>query len=562
MKHFAPISGIASFQERYVATAGYDNQVILWDARTKQAIHRVFHDHLANQCAFSPDGKLLVSASSDYSARIWEVPSMRLKAALIGHEDDIEMAVFNPAGDTVSTCSRDHSIRLFDVASGQCRHVLRGHQADVISVSWAADGASLVSSSDDGTIRRGDVQRGVQLESIDLGGVETDTIALASDGTIFAGDDEGRLTIIDKSGQRRHQAHAAGVKRVVWDDRKRWLISLSYDRSVVLWHALGNGELRKLAESSLPNLIWPRSCTFLGERHIAFVTFGSSYGVWNHVTNEWDLEGIEQAISLNAVAVHQGNTYAIGDAGLLLVNGKPSTLIGSLCNFLLPFGDAILTGGQMGQVFDAVSGKLIYQHRSPLNCGTAFLRDCRPHAAIGTYTGEALVFALDDQGEVIHQGEILMHDNAIKGISADEEFLFSVCANTAAAFHRISDFSEHAYSELAHERISNACTTIDGGFASVGRDLKLRLWRAGKSEVFKTPHLHSVKCIAASPDRKLIATGSYGGTVALFDLETQRWVTQRKPTTSGISCITYSPETEAFIASSYDGHLYPIEARA
>lgn len=50
--------------------------------------------------------------------------------------------------------------------------------------------------------------------------------------------------------------------------------------------------------------------------------------------------------------------------------------------------------------------------------------------------------------------------------------------------------------------------------------------------------------------------------MALFDLETQRWVTQRKPTTSGISCITYSPETEAFIASSYDGHLYPIEARA
>lgn len=561
MKHFAPISGIASFQERYIATAGYDNQVILWNAQTKHAIHRVFHDHLANQCAFSPDGKLLVSASSDYSARIWEVPGMRLKAALVGHEDDVEMAAFNPAGDTVATCSRDHTIRLFDVNSGQCRYVLRGHQADVISVSWAADGATLVSSSDDGTIRRWDVQRAVQNESIDLDGVETDTIALASDGTIFAGDDEGRLTIIDGQGKRSHQAHAAGIKRVVWDDYKHWLISLSYDRSVVLWSAVG-GQLEKLAESSLPSLIWPRSCAFLGDQRIAFVTFGSTYGVWNHVTGEWDLDGIEQAISLNAVAIHKDDTYAIGDAGVLLVNGQSSTSIGSLCNFLLPFGESILTGGQMGQVFDAMSGKLIYQHHSPLNCGTGFLRDGQPHVAIGTYTGEALIFALDERGEVIYRGEIQMHDNAIKGISADEEYLFSVCATAAAAFHRISDFAQHSYIEHAHDRISNACTTIDGGFASVGRDLKLRLWRLGKSEVFETPHRHSVKCIAASPNRRLIATGSYGGTVALFDLETQRWTTQRKPTTSGISCITYSPEAQVFIATSYDGHLYPIESRA
>src|SRR5699024_6850151 len=149
--------------------------------------------------------------------------------------------------------------------------------------------------------------------------------------------------------------------------------------------------------------------------------------------------------------------------------------------------------------------------------------------------------------------EINMHSNAIKGISADDKYLFSVCATAAAAFHQISDYSEHAYIERAHERIANACATINGGFASVGRDLKLRLWRAGKTEVFETPHEHSVKCIATSPDRKLIATGSYGGTVALFDLESKSWVNQRKPTTSGISCITYSSEDDVFIASSYDG---------
>ena len=70
MKHIGPISGIAAHAAEFVATAGYDNQVILWNARTGLPIHRVHHDHLANQCAFSADGKHLVSASSDYLSLI------------------------------------------------------------------------------------------------------------------------------------------------------------------------------------------------------------------------------------------------------------------------------------------------------------------------------------------------------------------------------------------------------------------------------------------------------------------------------------------------------------
>jgi WD40 repeat protein len=93
----------------------------------------VLHDHLANQCAFNASGTLLVSASSDYTARVWEIPSLRLKSVLVGHDDDIEMAAFSPDGQTIATCSRDHTIRLFDL-SGQTRKILTGHEADVISV--------------------------------------------------------------------------------------------------------------------------------------------------------------------------------------------------------------------------------------------------------------------------------------------------------------------------------------------------------------------------------------------------------------------------------------------
>lgn len=164
-------SEIAIHGGTFIATSGYDNQVILWDAEQKKALGRVFHDHLANQCAFSPSGDLVVSASSDHSARLWTVPEMRLVAVLNGHQDDVEMAVFSPDGTMTATCSQDRTIGIFNTIERLLR-ILEGHEAEVISVAWSNDGSELLSSSDDGTIRRWSVADGTQIDLIDQDGVE------------------------------------------------------------------------------------------------------------------------------------------------------------------------------------------------------------------------------------------------------------------------------------------------------------------------------------------------------------------------------------------------------
>src|SRR5689334_11962012 len=136
IKHRSPISGIAAFGTEWVATAGYDNIVILWDAKTKRAVARGVHDHLANQCSFHPSGKLLGTSSSDYTARIWEVPSMRLLTVLPDHGDDVETIAFHPTKPLVATACRDHIVRIFDL-SGALIHRMVGHTLDVNSVDWA-----------------------------------------------------------------------------------------------------------------------------------------------------------------------------------------------------------------------------------------------------------------------------------------------------------------------------------------------------------------------------------------------------------------------------------------
>lgn len=251
IKHRGPISGIAAWKDDYVLTAGYDNQVILWDYRTKTALARSWHDHLANQAVFSPDGKHVLTSSSDYTARLWSVPELRLEAVFNAQTDDVEMSVFHPEKELVATASRDHNVRVYDFR-GNLVATFAGHTQDVISVEWAKGTDELISSSDDGTIKRWSLETGGLVGDLDMDGVETDTIAISTSGTIYAGNDDGELIIINGDGRDVVPAHDAGVKRLVLDAARGLLVSLSYDRTMRLWETVESG-LRPRGRADLPS---------------------------------------------------------------------------------------------------------------------------------------------------------------------------------------------------------------------------------------------------------------------------------------------------------------------
>jgi WD40 repeat protein len=557
MKHVGPISGVATF-ENYIATTGYDNQVILWDATNRRPLARGLHDHLANQCSFNHDGTLLVSAGSDYSARIWEVPSMRLKAALVGHTDDVDTAVFSPNGQFVATCALDRSIKIFDL-TGHCLKTMTGHTGNVLTVAWSQDAKSLISSSVDGTVRHWDVQTGQQTHCTDEG-ARTDTFAAMSDGCLFSGDDKGRIAIIEGDSARYVAAHKAGIKKLLLREADNLLVTFSYDRSIATWRICKDRHavLTELSRSTMPAPIWARAAAFLDDTRIALGTFGSCYATFDWQQGLWDISNIEPSLSLNAVASIGDDIYSVGDAGIVFKNDLRLAETGSLCNFLLPVGERIFTGGQMGLLFDATTGETLFEHHSPLNCGAAFSRDGKPHFAIGSYTGEVLIFSLD-QGLHLVSG-IKIFENAVKGLAANNTTLFSVCANTHVAWQRIENPDAIDIVENAHERIANGCCRIGAdAFASIGRDLKLLIWTGQTRATYLTPHHNSVKCIAASADGKRIMTGSYGGTLAGFNVATRKWTSFSRPTASGISAICYHPRLDRFFASSYNGRIYEVD---
>ena len=67
-----------------------------------------------NSVALSPDGRLLLTASDDQTARLWDVRTGAELRRFVGHSGAVTSAHFSPDGRYVLTTSGDGSARLWD----------------------------------------------------------------------------------------------------------------------------------------------------------------------------------------------------------------------------------------------------------------------------------------------------------------------------------------------------------------------------------------------------------------------------------------------------------------
>ncbi|MGA5203005.1 hypothetical protein [Streptomyces variegatus] len=212
---------------RVLATASYDRTVRLWDVadpKRPKPLGKPLTGHTSwvSSAVFSPDGRTLASASDDGTIRLWDVTDparpKSLGAPLTGHDGTIYLIAFSPDGRTLASAGDDRTVRLWDVADPErakpLGEPLTGHTAAVRSVAFGPDGRTLAAGGDDGTIRLWNVSEPGRPEpaGTPLTGhtATVHSVAFSPDGrTLAGGSADGTVRLWDMAGPGRPAAIGA-----------------------------------------------------------------------------------------------------------------------------------------------------------------------------------------------------------------------------------------------------------------------------------------------------------------------------------------------------------------
>lgn len=111
------------------------------------------HNSWVRSLAFSPDGKILASGSSDRTVKLWDLAAGRNYHTLTGHSGYVFSLAFSPDGQILASSSSDTTVKLWLLAARREIFTLTGHSSAVGCVAFSPDGQALVSGSGDGTIK-------------------------------------------------------------------------------------------------------------------------------------------------------------------------------------------------------------------------------------------------------------------------------------------------------------------------------------------------------------------------------------------------------------------------
>ncbi len=163
--HGQTVRSIAfSHDGKKILTASFDGTARLWDLATGAALKRFQMTNRGNLCisaAFSPDDMLIATGSSDHLIRVFDARSGEVVKILPGHASLVQSVTFSPDGKILASASgsrrsnpdEDAAVRLWSTVTWEPLAVLDGHRFATWSVAFSPDGGRIASASSDGTAR-------------------------------------------------------------------------------------------------------------------------------------------------------------------------------------------------------------------------------------------------------------------------------------------------------------------------------------------------------------------------------------------------------------------------
>lgn len=232
--------------------AGENGTLSRWDIARREwrKLAASGHTQSISAVAVSPDGKKIVTAGNDASARLWDLDTAQVvrefknpKKAGVSLVHD---AAFSPDGETVVTANHTQGIICWNAEDGTVKqHILGDNLAGprIVSVAFAPDGKSIATESvDEAATKLWNPVTGELIRSFPRTG-RGQTVAFSGNGKwLAAGSDQ--LCVFDTvTGKRRLNLPARAIAVAYSRDNKLLAASSSFE--VRIYNAETGTELGK-----------------------------------------------------------------------------------------------------------------------------------------------------------------------------------------------------------------------------------------------------------------------------------------------------------------------------
>ncbi|MDX2217136.1 MAG: AAA-like domain-containing protein [Oculatellaceae cyanobacterium bins.114] len=477
--HQSEVNGVAFSPDGELIVSGSTDQTVkLWERNGTLLKTLTGHTAAVWATMFSPDGELIASSSEDHTIKLWNRDGTLLKT-LTGHTSTVWYTLFSPDGQQLASASADGTIKLWS-RDGQLIKTLKGHTESVNTVVFSPDGQQLVSAGNDSTIRIWGVD-GTLIKTIeDRDQVIGMAIFSPDSQQIIAASDNGTLKFWSRNGAllKSIDAHPGGAWSAEFSPDGRWLVTSGNDQTIKLWNR--DGVLLKTLTGHTQG-VWSASFSPDGQTIISCA--------WDRTIRLWQLNNP----MLNVLRDHNDGVRGVGVSpdGRWIASAS--------------FDNTIKLWQPDGTLVNTLKG-----HVGTVNT-VAFSPD-----------SQTIASAADDA--------------TVRLWNLDGQLL--------------TTFQGHA------SEVQAVAFSPDGQLlASGGWDNEVKLWKPDGT-VLKTlkGHTTTIWFIAFSPDGQLIASASSDGTVKLWQRDGSRVATLNGHASSVFS-VAFSPDGQLIASASNDGTL-------